>query len=645
MKSLLKPIALNETSYSVNLLHKALTALEVPVSKKEVTLNRAGQDTLNQVRKLQEKMNLDIDESLLLNDATTIAFVELMAKRGLLDASRSFIVSGAVRFQNGAVKKRQKLLAFDLDLRGVSVYRTINNLVEIRKNGGFEFLGESQTDIQGNYQITFYDWQYGQAERKKADVVVYAIEEEKIIGCSRMVNSEDYSDKGLVRDLDIIITQEDKRTEYEVLMNTLNGFLKESETSLGEIAISQDQLIFTAGELDIDLSCLNIAAEAELLAQGEEIKISHELLYGIGRQDIRLSWDALYKQKEEWLREAIDKSVHDNIIQAFGKRQIAAFIKAVNEISVEFMLQDEDGNNSNSLNIMLKNALPLKIQRISFANALRNFKGNNYREFWDKYLPEQPQFKEKPELITALLFTQQLTLLSGNHQTLVNELQVNRKLTSTNQLVDLEKKDWLELISKTGVPDSIKGKNDKEKAERYANMLQSLCNASFPTQRIATMVEKNELSIEKNRVSEHINTFLDQNNNFDFAGSRVHDFKKELKKAAGKDYEEVRRELLKIQRVFQVSTKPEVMSKLLENNLHSARTIATIPRKSFVKTYAKILGSEEDAFAVHQRASHLSTQAEMTAMHLMEYSHGLLPKATMDSEEYKMLHWLALVIT
>ena len=64
-----------------------------------------------------------------------------------------------------------------------------------------------------------------------------------------MVNSEDYSGKGLVRDLDVIITQEDKRTEYESLMSAMNTLLKESQTSLSEIAKSYDQLIFTAGEL------------------------------------------------------------------------------------------------------------------------------------------------------------------------------------------------------------------------------------------------------------------------------------------------------------------------------------------------------------------------------------------------------------
>jgi hypothetical protein len=39
--------------------------------------------------------------------------------------------------------------------------------------------------------ITFFDWQYSQAERKKADVVVYAVEGQAITGHSRVVNSDD----------------------------------------------------------------------------------------------------------------------------------------------------------------------------------------------------------------------------------------------------------------------------------------------------------------------------------------------------------------------------------------------------------------------------------------------------------------------
>jgi len=635
MKTILKPVALNERSYNVTLLHKVLEALGLPVSRDEVAQGKAGEDTLKQVRALQAQLNVPVDDSVLVDEVTSLAIATALKERGLTAASRSFTVTGSVSLASGEVKKRQRLLAFDLDLRGVSVYRTIQSLAEIEKNGGFEFLSEAVSDNLGNYRITFYDWQYGQAERKKADVVVYALEEEKIIGHSRMVNSEDYSEKGLVRDLDVIITQEDKRTEYEALMNVLNAFLEESNTSLSEIATSRDQLVFTAGELDVDQSYIDIAASAELLIKREGKQLSHELLYGIGRQSIRLSWPALYKKQEEELRRAIAKSVDERVIREFQEKEVIAFLQAIQECSVKHMLDEKETNGGNTLNAMLKNALPEERQRLSFVNALGNFKGSDFSEFWNKHLPSQPEFKDNPELISGLLLTQQLTLLTGNHQALVNELQVEKGLKSAHQLIDLEKTDWLDILEKTGVPDFIEGKDDEEKMDKYAGLMQGLLNAVFPTRRIAKMVENNELCIEKNKVSKSISAFLSENEQFDFAGSRIHDFKEEIKAASGEDYyDEVRSELMKIQRVFQVSASPEAMTVLIENNLHSAYTIANIPHKSFIKTYGNALTGESVAFAIHQRASHISTRAEMNAMHLMEYSHGLIPQYVMGASEY-----------
>ena len=253
MTTILKQIALDEKSFNVTLLHKALEALGMPVAKNEVNKGKAGKETLKQVRTLQAQLNVPVDESTLVDEATYFAIAESLSKRGLTEASRSFTVTGTVRLRSGEIKKHQRLLAFDLDLRGVSVFRNVKNISEIQKNGGFEFLGETVTDTRGNYSITFYDWQYKRAERYKADVVVYAIEGKEITGLSRMVNSEDYSDKGLVRDIDVIITQEDEGIEYDVLMSKLMVFLKESKTSLGKIATSSDQLVFTAGELDVDV--------------------------------------------------------------------------------------------------------------------------------------------------------------------------------------------------------------------------------------------------------------------------------------------------------------------------------------------------------------------------------------------------------
>ena len=113
---------------------------------------------------------------------------------------QEFTVTGAVKQPDGSSKKQQRLVAFDLDLRGVAVYRTAKTLAEIEAHGGFEFLGVTTSDGHGDYSVTFFDWQYRGAERKRAEVVVYAVDYDKdraIIGRSRMVNSDDYTDAGL----------------------------------------------------------------------------------------------------------------------------------------------------------------------------------------------------------------------------------------------------------------------------------------------------------------------------------------------------------------------------------------------------------------------------------------------------------------
>ncbi len=635
MKTILKPIALNERSYNVTLLHKALEALGLPVSKREVAQSKAGEDTLKQVRTLRAQLNVHIDDSVIVDEATSLAITKTLKERGLTAASRSFTVTGSVRLQNGAVKKRQKLLAFDLDLRSVAVYRTIQSLAEIQKNAGFEFLGEAVSDNLGNYCITFYDWQYGQAERKKADVVVYALEEEKIIGHSRIVNSEDYSDKGLVRDLDVLITKEDRRTEYKILMKRLNAFLKQSETSLEEIAGSRDQLKFTASELDIKPGPLMIAASASwLIGQDEDSELSHELLYGIGRQNTRLSWLALYKHEEQDLRKAIEISISERVIRRFKKREITAFLQKLYASAVRHILEVKDTGDKNSLNAMLSSALPEHKQRVSFITALGTYQGDDSQEFWGKYLPNQDEFRDKPELISDLLFTQQLILLSDNYQPMVHELQVSRRLSSMSELMDFSKNDWIEIIRATGVPDYIEGGDDEDRIGRYTELVLGQLNSAFPALRIAKMIGLGELPVNNSRIAKSIEAFITNNSRFDFSGSRIHDFDDEIRAVAGNDFGDVRSEMMRIQRVYQVSTTPDVMSVLLTNGLDSSYSIANIPRKSFIKEYADQFGGDSVAHAIHQRASHISTRAEMNAMHMMEYSHGAIPSSVMGKLEY-----------
>jgi hypothetical protein len=641
MKAFIRPITLNETSYNAALLHKTLGVFGLAVSQNEVEQKKAGKDTLKKVRELQKQLNIPVNDSTLLNEDTIAAIGEALKKRGLTAASRSFTVSGTVRQQDGSVKKRQRLFVFDLDLRGIVIYQTVKTLSEIEKNKGFECVGQATTDNQGNYQITLYDWQYRRAERKKVDVVVYAIDDGReaaqIIGRSRLIHSEDYSEKGLVQGLDIVITQTDSRTEYERVMSPLVAFLKENKASLAEISASSEKLAFTASELDIMPARLGIAAAAERVMQREKGKLSHELLYGIGQQDILLDWPVLYKKPEEELRTAIMKSSEARIIRAFDEKEVTAFLGAIRERAIKELLERKLAGSDDTLDKILSGALPEEKQRVSFLNAIAGFERGSPRDFWSEYLPARPEFMEKPHLISGLLLTEQLTMMTGGHQPLVHELQTQRKLSTIDKLFDLSNDDWIEIIRKTGVPGFVEGQNEEEKIRDYAETMQNMLNAAFPTQRIARMVEKEELHIERNAVSNSVSTFLKENAGFDFSGSRIHDFDAGIEAAAEKQsaqFREVRSELLKLQRVFQVSSSPEAMAELLKNKLQSAYSIARIPRKSFIKTYSQALGGEATAFAIHQRAEHLAARAESSALRLMEYSHGYAPASVMGSAEY-----------
>src|SRR5262249_12537845 len=154
------------------------------------------------------------------------------------------------------------------------------------------------------------------------------------------------------------------------------------------------------------------AALAELLSTGQKKQFSHELLYGVGRQNIKLSWLALHKKPDEELRRAITKSEKERIIRHFKEAEIAAFLRLLRQFASRQILDHQNAEAKNSLNEMLANALPVENQRRSFVNALSSFQGNDFREFWNKHLPEQPEFKDNPDLISNVLLTQQLTLLT-----------------------------------------------------------------------------------------------------------------------------------------------------------------------------------------------------------------------------------------
>ncbi len=492
----LNPVSLNESSLRINLLHKVLKAFGFPVSKAEEKSYKAGNSTENKMRALQKKLKIKYDENYIMDQNTIDSLNEEMIKAGFTDKCNTFLVRGSVFNRKGEVVKNQKLLALDVDLRGAAIYRSVKSIRAIKEYGGFEYLNERNSDNKGNFYIKFFDFQYTKAERKKADVVVYAISGEgEILGRSRLVNSEEYSDTAEVSNLNVLISEEETGTEYEILMGKLIPFLKESRVILFELSDSEEQVHFASDELDEKELNIRIAVEAESLRMkkkdyknNEKIgsgkikgqknpnemcncqNLSHELVYGLGRQNITLNWQVLYKRTKGELVKAIEKSVNEKIIKEYDKKDIDTFLKIIHNCAGEYILLYKGENQPYSLAKILSSALHKKEQQTAFINAYRNFKNQvpenetiTFNKFWSEYLPKIKEFKENPELIDGLLLTQQLTIISAGHQPLMQELQVNRKISSVTELVSIEETTWKEIISKSGVPEFIKGKDQDER--------------------------------------------------------------------------------------------------------------------------------------------------------------------------------------
>lgn len=133
MKTILKPIKLNDQGGNVSVLHQILAIFNFPVIPTEITSWTAGSNTLKQVRELQNELGLRVnDNATLMDEKTIIAIVEAITKKGLVSADHLFEASGEVKVipnsNNPSKQNKQRLIALDVDLRGAAVYRSVNSL-------------------------------------------------------------------------------------------------------------------------------------------------------------------------------------------------------------------------------------------------------------------------------------------------------------------------------------------------------------------------------------------------------------------------------------------------------------------------------------------------------------------------------------
>ncbi|NOT69646.1 MAG: hypothetical protein HOP04_15370 [Methylophilaceae bacterium] len=623
MKPIVSPLRPSDKNDAVNNLQQALSALDFAISNEERIASFFGESTFNSMRRFQESFQIPVTD--FVDEQTAKTLNDVLRHKQLL--AKEFLVSGHVFDVLGQSLQQVEVVAFDIDLRGIPLLEKVSSISETMQIAGFQWLGSARTDARGFYQIEFDTDSFIHGDKSHADVVAFLNLNDKVIGRSRLSTKNDYVDNK-IENLDIQLLAESEfkgLSEYEALLNAINPILNASDLTLTQIVNNVEQINFLAQETDTDPARVLLAAQAESLLLGSTEFSGTDFLYALGRENVGLQFEEITDFSADILFEKTSAAIAKNIIVAKSDESIKDFIKRLLRLTSSTILASQPDASTAvlSFNRAIDISLSEPNLKNTFINIQRHLETNSDpQKFWQEALP---QAGFNAEQIQSLQLTNQLHLLTGGHSPLIEALQIKKGITSPAQLMDLTDEDWFNTIKETGLPESNVAATFEEKSQNFIVNIRNVLHAAYPTQKIASMVQKGE--IETPELAENLTAFFTNAPDFDFASKRLEDYESIIQAVAPQQAEQVRASLQTLQRVFQISPTPEALSGLVANGITSAFQIAGMPESVFVRTYASKLGGDGVAMSVHSRASHIAARANNTLMTTFEQTHAITPAA------------------
>lgn len=628
MKTITSPIRPSERGEAVANLQQALSALNFSISNDERSAAFFGDTTTAAIRRFQEAFR--IPTTGFVDEATAKNMNDNLRNRQLLD--KAFRVSGHVYDAFGQPMMQATVVAFDVDLRGVPLISTVTNIRETMQINGFQWIGSMATNTEGYYQIDFDTENFINGDKSHADIICFLAQNDKIVERSRMTTKRDYNENE-IQNLDIRLAAEATIKgipEYTALINAITPILRNSDLRLNELVTSPQQIDFLAQETDIDAAKLLLAAQAEALLFGRTELSGTDFLYALGRENMGLTYGEITDYTEGVLFDKLKSAISKNIIEPKTDEAIKDFVKRLLRLAASLVL-----TNTRTTPIIVQNlnrSLDLTLKTPALKNTFiavqRQIETNtDPQKFWKETLP-QAGFSD--EDIQSLKLTNQLHLISGGYTDLVEVLQTREGITSPTNLMDLTDADWLEVLNKSGLPDNTEGGTVAERVKKFVSNVRNVLHATYPTEKIASMVQKGEL--ETRDAANSLVAFFNTATDFDFATKRIEDFENIIQQVAPEQAAEVRASLQTMQRIFQISPTPEAMSGMMANGISSAFQVAGVPEAAFVRSYAAALGGEGVARSVHSRATYNVLKANDSLMSLYELTHSITPAAIGGSD-------------
>ena len=621
MKKVDFPLGLRMKGAEAANLHEALLAAGLQVDPSEKQGQVFGKSTFRAVQQFQKRARIPLTGQV--DEKTAQALSRILRAKGLLSEEPLFRVSGKVKNRSGEPVSGKTVCLFEVDFRGADLFQKADTLSRLAAGAGLNQAGTARSGPQGEYEI-YFDPQL--SEGGLAGVGACVVDQGSVSGRSSVATKRDLAEGMELRGLDVLLAKSSERTqsEFSLLMEKVTPLLGSARLALRQL--NQEQVRLFSEETRQPVERVNLLAAADRLrADYPEEDLPLELLYGMGRQSLLLNWPALAMGKGKDLEQAVRTSLRENVIPPQKQELVEAFLVRLAGIASTHAAEKGGEPEEEAMGKTLKTALGDGKRAADFLKLYRNFAGTP-EEFWKTHLPKQPPFRDDPQAIRSLQLTNQLAILTGNHPPLMEEIQVRRKVREARDLLGLKREEWLEILKRTGVPEGISGSTDPEKATRYVAAIEGLLHAAYPTETVARMIQNGSIRFAAADSGEKLKAFFSKADGFQIGSSRIDGYSSLLKEISGGKVKQVKADLQRLQRVYQISPTPEAMATLLAAGFSSAYQVARMPEQAFLSAQCQALG-DAGARAVYQRASYQAARAQQVALVLNEVLSGATPQA------------------
>jgi hypothetical protein len=500
-----------------------------------------------------------------------------------------------------------------------------------------ELLGESITDRDGKYEIIWLHSQLSGRGRKEADILIKVFTREK-------------NTLLFASDIDAVRFNATPREEINITIETaIKPEVVEYDYILKEVSFLANKVAITdlqENEQTRDITFLS--KEAEFPAEKiEHLVVSHRLqaeskidaafFYALLRKNTLLKNDFVKSFQarlsisinNEILPLLYDAALADpKIIQvdveaAITEMIVSAKVKSEWKRNVELLQKykkDADAYYKNEhprkvLNLISRFVLEDKVSEIG---KLFQENKNDLNGFIKKVT--DPSFFKSEETAKEAKTSLALGELLGFDGAIISQIKESQKIKKpedVRKLAALNKAGWKELLTKSADKMDIAGKPlDKNLIDLHASSLVRKMEKEFPSVAFTAQLGREKKTLFNNQ--EAIHEFLTKHEDFDLQHSNIGLFLKK-KKLATKKNEAMREELKSVQRVFKLVPHYSKTNALLNENIHSAQSIAALGETRFIKEIAPKAGIEtKEAKEIFRRAERTNTAAMLIVGELQD---------------------------